>query len=251
VWDAAGGRELLTLKGHTDVIRSVSWSPDGNRLATESNDGTVKVWEAAGAEAVQEWARQDRAREERLARNAFSGPHAKEYIQDWLLLLPVPFTSAESGGQALDRQLPGEPQLKPKPGQRVRAGDKELVWRQYRSPEAVLDFNVVMGQLTDGKDVAYAACYLRSDRPRKDLWLQVGSDDQAEVSINGQEVYRFRILRSLDALETIGPVMLGQGTNVLLLKVANEGGEWLGCVRLVDAAGRPAEGISYKLTSDP
>jgi len=48
VWEAAGGRELLTLKGHTNVVRFVSWSPDGQRLATGSDDGTAKVWEAAG-----------------------------------------------------------------------------------------------------------------------------------------------------------------------------------------------------------
>ncbi len=48
VWDAAGGRELLTLKGHTSHVRSVSWSPDGTRLATGSEDGTAKVWDAAG-----------------------------------------------------------------------------------------------------------------------------------------------------------------------------------------------------------
>ena len=54
VWDAAGGRELLTLKGHTAryllVVgpdQSVSWSPDGTRLATGSGDGTAKVWDAA------------------------------------------------------------------------------------------------------------------------------------------------------------------------------------------------------------
>ena len=48
MWDAAGGRELLTLRGHTGVVGSVSWSPDGTRLATGSEDGTAKVWDAAG-----------------------------------------------------------------------------------------------------------------------------------------------------------------------------------------------------------
>jgi eukaryotic-like serine/threonine-protein kinase len=60
VWDAARGRELLTLKGHTGGVSSLSWSPDGMRLVTASGDATAMVWEAAGAEAVQEWARQDR-----------------------------------------------------------------------------------------------------------------------------------------------------------------------------------------------
>jgi hypothetical protein len=185
-----------------------------------SVEGMTKVWEAAGTEAVEEWARQDRAREKRLARNAFRGPHAEGFIQTWLLLLPVPFPSEEDGGQALDRKLAGEPKLTPKPGQRVRVGDKELVWREYRSPEAILDFNAVMGQLTE-RCVAYAVCYLESDQPRDDLWLQVGSDDQGMVAINGREVYQHRLNRGLDGLDTIGPVALEQGTNVLLFKVAN------------------------------
>jgi serine/threonine protein kinase len=50
-------------------------------------DGTAKVWETAGAKAVQEWARQDRARKELLedflALNDFRGPQAQGFIQNW------------------------------------------------------------------------------------------------------------------------------------------------------------------------
>jgi len=44
VWDARSGKELLTLTGHTEPVRSVAWSPDGQRLATGSWDNTTKVW---------------------------------------------------------------------------------------------------------------------------------------------------------------------------------------------------------------
>jgi WD40 repeat protein len=245
VWEAAGGRELLSLKGHTSGVVSVSWSPDGTRLATGSDDGTAKVWEAAGAEAVHEWACQDRTREDFLALNVFRGPQAKGFIQTWLLLLPFPLAPGDSGRQALDRQqLPAEASLKPKLGERVRGSSQELVWREHRSPEAVLDFNAVLEQVTE-RSVAYAACYLESDRSRNDLWLQVASDDQGKVYVNGREIYQSRLPRTLD---TVGPVKLQQGTNVLVFKVVNEMGSWEGFARLVDAAGRPATEVHVKLT---
>ena len=43
VTDASNGREL-TLAGHTGWVMGVEFSPDGDRLATTSLDGTVRLW---------------------------------------------------------------------------------------------------------------------------------------------------------------------------------------------------------------
>jgi len=39
------GRLVSSLSGHTDWVRSVSFSPDGKLLASGAADSTVKLWE--------------------------------------------------------------------------------------------------------------------------------------------------------------------------------------------------------------
>jgi WD40 repeat protein len=45
VWDARDGTELLALRGHTGIVNAVTFSPDGQRIATGSYDHTVRIWE--------------------------------------------------------------------------------------------------------------------------------------------------------------------------------------------------------------
>ena len=53
IWEATTGKCLQTLTGHTDAVKSVAYSPDGQHLVSASWDSSIKIWEAATGKCLQ------------------------------------------------------------------------------------------------------------------------------------------------------------------------------------------------------
>ena len=47
LWDLAGNC-LQTFTGHTSVVQSANFSPDGKQIVSASGDGSLKLWDLAG-----------------------------------------------------------------------------------------------------------------------------------------------------------------------------------------------------------
>ena len=52
MWDAASGQLIGTFAGHSRLIGSVAFSPDGTRLLSGSPDNTLKLWDAARGQLI-------------------------------------------------------------------------------------------------------------------------------------------------------------------------------------------------------
>jgi hypothetical protein len=125
-----------------------------------------------------------------------------------------------------------------------------LKWRAVALTNEVIDFNAILGQVTE-YSVAYAVTYIQSEAEQRGLQLLVGGEDEAKVYLNGKQVYKAPVPHGIVAVEDTAPdIALNSGLNVLVFKVVNETGDWKGSIRFTDAAGQPLKGIHATLAPE-
>ena len=168
-----------------------------------------------------------------------SGIDEEGFVRQWLLLLPIPFAANDSADDGFNReQIKGEASLEPKAREKVRIGDKELVWAKMTATSYVLDFNEILNR-ANNKSVAYAVSYIVAPKDLNGLKMKIGSDDQCRVYLNGKKIFNNPHGRALKKDQEVAQVTLRQGINVLVAKVVSLNNEWAFCVRFTKADDRP------------
>ena len=177
-----------------------------------------------------------------------TGVNDEGFITAWLLLAPIPFEENQSGADALAKQqVKDEAKLQPRTGDKVKVAGKDLVWKEYKAKEHFFDFNDFLGGQTEDC-VGYAVCYLHAPGELKNVKLQIGSDDQGLVYLNGKEVIKNATARALEKDQDSAEVALKKGVNVLVFKVINEKIEWSGCARFTDKDNQVIKGLRVTAT---
>jgi predicted esterase len=155
------------------------------------------------------------------------------FVRDWLILGQFPNPkeklAAPDGGYATDylTSLGGEAKAQLRPETRIAlpepSGGMAQTRRAQTAPTGIFHFESVFGK-TDYQ-VAYAFCYVRSDKDQK-VTGYFGSNDDAKIWINGTLVHQFPEGRSCTPRQDTFTVQLNEGLNPLLVKICERWGDW-------------------------
>ncbi|MFO8014644.1 MAG: HEAT repeat domain-containing protein [Phycisphaerae bacterium] len=152
----------------------------------------------------------------------------EDYITAWMMTGPY------TKGDAFKTAYPPE-----KDGAKVD-------WKIYRPTNKDQPWRVDLGKIYGGSNrAAYLRTYLHADA-KKDVRLEIGTDDGCKVWLNGKRIHEVNTSRGLTVGQDKIKATLRKGSNELLLKVVNEGGGWEACARVRAPDGAKAEGVTAR-----
>ena len=175
-------------------------------------------------------------------------PDADGYIGHWLMLAPIALAGGETGSEAIFKeQIKDEATLRPKAGDKLKIGGKELTWKNITAATNHFDFAASVNTLGE-KEAGYAVTYIECETEKPDVIMAVASNDQGRIYFNGVDIYVWSEPRGLVLDSEKGRITLQKGINVIVFKIINEQGNWQGAMRFLDKAGAPLKDLKIKLS---
>ena len=180
----------------------------------------------------------------------YPADEAGEYMKRWLILGAIPIFDGEPDtsdtaaiAAAIDRDFladaGGEASAAPREGDAVTVAGQEFVWTAIESEDDSIDLKAFCGD--HSFVVAYAYAEIEALHAG-DTVLGFGSDDEAQIWVNGELAHTNPVPRSVVLDDDTVTVSLREGVNRLLIKVQNREQGWGFACRILDS-----EGLGVKL----
>ncbi len=120
----------------------------------------------------------------------------------------------------------------------VTGEGQESAWTHHRvdDPLGLIDLETAVARMDNVGCYLYAEVESDADR---EVTLKAGSDDDLILWLNGEQVIRSLTDRGWTLDQDVVSVKLRKGTNTILCKVLQGGGQWSCSVRLVGEDGNP------------
>jgi hypothetical protein len=175
-------------------------------------------------------------------------PDPEGYIRHWVMLAPIALAEGEAGSDAIfKRQIEDEAALRPRAGDKVKIGGKELTWQNITASTNYFDFNTILKTIHDHA-AGYMVTYIECETEKRDVIMAVASNDEGRIYFNGVDIYVFSEPRTLMLDADKGKVTLKTGVNVIVFKIVNEQNAWQGAMRLLNKNGAPLKDVKIKLS---
>lgn len=118
-------------------------------------------------------------------------------------------------------------------------------WRIRETTCGVLGLSNIFGDQASVRNcLAYAFCDVESPEMQT-VQMRIGSDDDAVICVNGEEVYRFEGARGITYDDDVIEVTLPEGRSRINLKIHNRAGLWGFVMRFTDAEGKPLDNLRF------
>lgn len=157
---------------------------------------------------------------------------SSRYFRNWLVCGPFPNPGdayargdRSQSGFYIDylESIGGETGPSIDAGQSITVGNESRTWTAYQSDDDAVYLDNVVSQAP--YVLAYAYCEVQSPEDRA-CTLAIGSNDGIRVWLNNEEVLSLPVERGLRPDDDLVPLLLHQGKNTLLLKVAETENIW-------------------------
>ncbi len=168
----------------------------------------------------------------------------KKFVKDWLILGPIMDKADQNHNKVFPPERDAVDLARTYDGRRGK-----IRWREYHSDQDKIDLLQATALPLDRSQgaVAYAVCWVRSDKKRLAL-LATGSDDGIKVWINRKIVHDKAANRPAEPASERTTVEMAAGWNELLVKIDNHSGAWEFYLELRDpATGVPLPGVEYRI----